>query len=145
MSFTDVRLRCLASPDRARSLLTVRAAISVASSSERPPSSRPSLMCSYWRSRLAFHARGTGAPFAGVVRGCSPVGTARHRRRGLLEEQGHQGGEISGGRRRSEAALVVDGPYLPRRERLGEVTGGRTQIVAAGERVAEPGHPGGEM
>ncbi len=46
----------LASPARARSLFTVRAAISSAASSERPRSFRPSLMCSYCRSRLALHA-----------------------------------------------------------------------------------------
>src|SRR5947207_1351660 len=56
MSFTDVRLRCLASPARARSLFTVRAAISSAVSSDRPRSRKPSLMCLYWRSRFLFHA-----------------------------------------------------------------------------------------
>src|SRR4051812_14624851 len=56
MSFTELRLAWRASPWRARSLLTVRAAISSATSSERPRSSRPSLMCSYWRSRLALQA-----------------------------------------------------------------------------------------
>src|SRR3954462_2425316 len=56
MSSVDVRLASLASPERARSLFTVRAAISSATSSPRPRSSRPSLMCSYWRSRLSFHA-----------------------------------------------------------------------------------------
>src|SRR6059058_5474123 len=55
MSSVDVRLASLASPERARSLFTVRAAISSATSSPRPRSSRPSLMCSYWRSRLSFH------------------------------------------------------------------------------------------
>ena len=38
-----------------RSLLTVRAAISCAVSSDLPCSSRPSLMCSYWRRRFADH------------------------------------------------------------------------------------------
>ena len=52
----DVGLAVRASPERARSLLTVRAAIYSAVSSERPWSSRPSLMCSYWRSRLLLHA-----------------------------------------------------------------------------------------
>ena len=46
-SSTDVRLAVRASPDRARSLLTVRAAISSAVSSDRPRSFNPSLMCSY--------------------------------------------------------------------------------------------------
>src|SRR4051812_40460313 len=57
MSSVDVRLAVLASPARALSLLTVRAAISSALSSGSPRSSKPSLMCSYWRSRLLFHAR----------------------------------------------------------------------------------------
>jgi hypothetical protein len=44
------------SPARARCLLTVRAAISSARSSERPSSFSDSLMCRYWRSRLLLHA-----------------------------------------------------------------------------------------
>src|SRR3954469_23598334 len=56
MSLTELRLACLASPARARSLLTVRAAISSAVSSDSPRFFSPLLMCSYWRSRLAFHA-----------------------------------------------------------------------------------------
>src|SRR3954468_11640434 len=56
MSLVDERLDVLASPARARSLLTVRAAISSASSSLRPRSSKPSLMCSYCRSRFLLHA-----------------------------------------------------------------------------------------
>src|SRR4029079_1561192 len=67
MSSVDVRLFWSASPERARSLLTVRAAISFAVSSSRPRSSRPSLTCSYWRSRLSFHA------CCGIV-GSSPRG-----------------------------------------------------------------------
>ncbi len=51
----DVRLDSLASPARARSLLTVRAAISSARSSLSPRSSNPSLMCWYCRSRLSLH------------------------------------------------------------------------------------------
>jgi hypothetical protein len=47
MSSTEARLAVRASPERARSLFTVRAAISSAVSSERPCSRRPSLMCSY--------------------------------------------------------------------------------------------------
>src|SRR5689334_12122868 len=58
MSSVDVLLFWSASPERARSLLTVRAAISSAVSSSRPRSSSPSLMCSYWRSRLALQAFG---------------------------------------------------------------------------------------
>jgi hypothetical protein len=44
------------SPARARCLLTVRAAISSARSSERPCSFSDSLTCRYWRSRLLLHA-----------------------------------------------------------------------------------------
>jgi hypothetical protein len=47
-SFDDV----LASPLRARSLLTVRAAISSALSSDEPRSRSESLMCSYCRARF---------------------------------------------------------------------------------------------
>src|SRR5512139_2406328 len=42
----------LASPLLARSLFTVRAAISSASSSDEPRSRSESLMCSYWRARF---------------------------------------------------------------------------------------------
>jgi hypothetical protein len=56
MSSTDVRLAVLASPDRARSLFTVRAAISSALSSLRPRLFNPCLMCVYCRSRLALQA-----------------------------------------------------------------------------------------
>src|SRR5262249_3105294 len=60
MSSRDSRDELCASPDRARSLLTVRAAISSARPSELPRSSSPSLMCSYWRARLVpfFTPRG---------------------------------------------------------------------------------------
>src|SRR5690242_16829753 len=56
MSSIEVRLASLASPARARSLLTVRAAISSDLSSPTPRSRKPSLMCSYWRSRLGLQA-----------------------------------------------------------------------------------------
>src|SRR3954452_10644863 len=52
MSCVEVRERVRDSPLRARSLFTVRAAISSARSSERPCSSWLSLMCSYWRARF---------------------------------------------------------------------------------------------
>jgi hypothetical protein len=59
MSLVDVRELVFDSPLRARSLLTVRAAISSARSSEAPCSRSLSLMCSYWRSRLLpFSHRG---------------------------------------------------------------------------------------
>src|SRR3954454_17997842 len=52
MSCVEVRERSRDSPCRARSLLTVRAAISSARSSEAPCSSWLSFMCSYCRARL---------------------------------------------------------------------------------------------
>src|SRR4249919_2885275 len=61
MSSVEVRLDSLASPARARSLLTVRAAISSAVSSLSPRSRSPSLMCSYCRSRLLLQ------PGCGIV------------------------------------------------------------------------------
>src|SRR5215208_5603994 len=56
MSRRDVREDSFASPLRARSLLTVRAAISLARFVEAPLFFSLSLMCSYWRSRLLLHA-----------------------------------------------------------------------------------------
>src|SRR5271170_7580893 len=56
MSSVEVGLDWLASPARARSLLTVRAAISSARSSGRPWDLSPLLMWSYWRWRLALQA-----------------------------------------------------------------------------------------
>src|SRR3954452_11132211 len=67
MSSVDVRLASLASPARARSLLTVRAAISSAVSSDRPSSSSPFLMWSYWRSRFLLHASGMSCSFLLVL------------------------------------------------------------------------------
>src|SRR5688572_27447294 len=65
MSVRESREDVLASPFRARSLLTVRAAISSALSFEVPRSRSPSLMCSYCRSRFALHACcGIAPPFA---------------------------------------------------------------------------------
>src|SRR5436190_5474075 len=55
MSRTEILERCRASPDLARSLLTVRDAISLASDSLRPRSFSSVLMWSYCRSRFAFH------------------------------------------------------------------------------------------
>src|SRR5436190_902846 len=56
MSRVELREAVLASPLRARSLLTVRAAISLARLFGVPRSSRLSSMCSYCRSRLSDHA-----------------------------------------------------------------------------------------
>src|SRR4051794_9464086 len=67
MSFVDVRERVRDSPERARSLLTVRAAISSARSSDLPCSFWLSLMCSYWRARLV-----PGFTPRGGMLGCYP-------------------------------------------------------------------------
>ena len=56
MSVRESRDDVFASPARARSLLTVRAAISSPCPPTVPRSSRLSLMCSYWRSRFALQA-----------------------------------------------------------------------------------------
>jgi hypothetical protein len=56
MSRVEERDEVFASPLLARSLLTVRAAISLARFVERPCLRSLSLMCSYCRSRLALHA-----------------------------------------------------------------------------------------
>ena len=67
MSSVEVREASLASPARARSLFTVRAAISSASSSGTPRSSSPCSMWRYWRSRLAFHRFIGIALFLGIL------------------------------------------------------------------------------
>jgi hypothetical protein len=58
MSCVDVRERVRDSPDRARSLLTVRAAISSARSVDTPRFFALALMCSYWRSRFGLDPAG---------------------------------------------------------------------------------------
>src|ERR1700751_1102859 len=63
MSCFDVRLAVLASPDRARSLFTVRAAISSARSVLSPRCLALSLMCSYCRSRFGLDPLGMSATF----------------------------------------------------------------------------------
>lgn len=61
MSWIDVRLAVLDSPDRARSLFTVRAAISSARLVLSPRRFALALMCSYCRSRLGLDPRGMSA------------------------------------------------------------------------------------
>ena len=61
MSCFDVRLAVLASPDRARSLFTVRAAISFARPLLSPRRSALVSMCRYCRSRLGLDPRGMRA------------------------------------------------------------------------------------
>src|ERR1700739_3241602 len=63
MSRVDVRLAVLASPDRARSLFTVRAAISSARLVLSPRCLALSLMCSYCRSRFGLDPLGMSATF----------------------------------------------------------------------------------
>jgi hypothetical protein len=63
MSCFDVRLAVLASPDRARSLFTVRAAISSARLVPSPRCSALVLMCSYCRSRFGLAPLGISATF----------------------------------------------------------------------------------
>src|SRR5882757_63701 len=67
MSRVEVRLAPRDSPDRARSLLTVRAAISSARFGASPRCRALSLMCSYWRSRLALEPRGMAASSFGLL------------------------------------------------------------------------------
>src|ERR1051325_1892755 len=62
MSLRDVRDDSRASPLRARSLFTVRAAISFARLVDSPRSSALSLMCSYWRSRFLLDPAGMPTP-----------------------------------------------------------------------------------
>src|SRR5687768_1473487 len=69
MSRVDERDRVRDSPERARSLFTVRAAISSARSVEAPRSLALSLMCSYWRARFVpfFTPRGGIASSFGLL------------------------------------------------------------------------------
>src|ERR1035437_1000136 len=68
MSERDDALACTDSPCCARSLLTVRAAISSATCFPLPRLSRLSLICAYWRSRFALH------DFFGMIFPSSDVG-----------------------------------------------------------------------
>ena len=61
MSRVDVRLAVCDSPDRARSLFTVRAAISSARPVLSPRCFALALMCSYCRSRFGLDPRGMPA------------------------------------------------------------------------------------
>src|SRR5262245_2181994 len=71
MSFVDVLLLLRASPERARSLFTVRAAISSARLALCPRRLALSLMCSYCRSRFRLDPAGISATSLGQV---PPVG-----------------------------------------------------------------------
>src|SRR5213083_2709671 len=77
MSRTDVRLAVLASPERARSLFTVRAAISSARLVLSPRCFTLALMCSYCRSRLGLDPLGISA-----------ASRWRHWRSGMLQRAG---------------------------------------------------------
>jgi hypothetical protein len=75
--------RCdLVSPDCARCLFTVRAAISSARSSPTPRSRSESLMCSYWRFRL-----GLLTPRGGMW---TPFGAIRARSKTAQQNCGHE-------------------------------------------------------
>src|SRR2546421_4764062 len=120
MSTIEVRLVSRASPCRARSLLTVRAAISSAVSSLRPRSSRPSLMCSYWRSRLALHRFcGMAIPLSHLMIGGRKDWSPRERalarlvpsarERLVRPEQAHLGGVgLEGLQRRLRRLRIAD-------------------------------------
>ena len=77
MSRVDVRLAVLASPERARSLFTVRAAISSACLVFSPRCFALALMCSYCRSRLGLDPLGISA-----------ASRQRHWRSGMLQRAG---------------------------------------------------------
>src|SRR3954470_14171626 len=78
MSRVDVRDgRDLVSPARARSLLTVRAAISFARLVDRPCFFSESLMCSYCRSRFELHASGIDVRPPGGFLGGQHMPTSR--------------------------------------------------------------------
>src|ERR1044072_4657938 len=64
MSSVEMRLFVRASPERARSLFTVRAAISVARRSLAPRSRAPSLMCLYCLSRFELDPLGMVCTFS---------------------------------------------------------------------------------
>src|SRR5690242_8184313 len=78
MSSVEVLLASFDSPARARSLLTVRAAICSAVDSSRPWSSSPSLMWSYWRSRFLLHPCGMVPPSGLGVALDVPAARTRH-------------------------------------------------------------------
>src|SRR6266516_3719840 len=98
MSVRDSREDSRASQVRARSLLTVRAAISSATSLDSPRCRALSFTCSYWRSRLALQARcgitssvvvldATGTAYLRIER-CTPDGTDHYARRGRSGARG---------------------------------------------------------
>src|SRR5690349_15584373 len=97
MSRRDCALACFASPCWARSLLTVRAAISSATFSLLPRDFTLSLMCSYWRSRLPLQALGMSfssmlALGLGLGLGLGPAGSGAirfGRGRDVAERHGH--------------------------------------------------------
>src|SRR5436190_23033029 len=111
MSRTEVRDRWRDSPARARSLLTVRAAISSARDSERPCRRSDSLTCSYWRARFVpfFTPRGgMDSPCVASRRPTPRVAGTNELNRGALP--GHQptDGEQEDKRRPPEVRPVGD-------------------------------------
>lgn len=77
-SRSDARLAVFDSPARARSLLTVRAAISSARRGDSPRLRADSLTCSYCRSLLALEPRGVSAPPHSFMTGAAPPPPTQH-------------------------------------------------------------------
>src|SRR5438128_4750063 len=69
----------------------------------------------------------------------------RRRGRSAALEERYEGSQLFGRRRGAEPTLVVDGSELPEGEGLGKVARRRSQIVAAGEGVAEPRYGGRDV
>src|SRR4051812_39557162 len=84
MSSRERRDDVFASPARARSLLTVRAAISFARFVDAPCSCSLSLMCSYCRSRFALQAFGIGDLLETLPSRKLPRERGRKRQAGLV-------------------------------------------------------------
>src|SRR4051812_36011581 len=106
MSWVEVRERCLDSPLRARSLFTVRAAISSARSSDAPCSFWLSLMCSYCRARLVpfLTPRGGIVPASFRLTGSHTRLGARDTHGGYVPQEMHR---VRGPARRSSTCRAL--------------------------------------
>src|SRR5262245_33174272 len=99
MSLTDERLAVFASPDRARSLFTVRAAISLARPVDAPRFFALALMCSYCRSRFGLEPAGMTSSRLRTALEDSPVrlaGNASLGSGGRVGCVGEQPGDVGG-------------------------------------------------
>src|SRR6185312_12574891 len=142
MSSTDDRDRVRDSPERARSLLTVRAAISSARSSERPCSSALSLMCSYWRARLVpFLTPRGGISTSFVASALSSPARGREKRPRLPDDRlpcpRRRGGRLVEHLERLRVAAQLRehaGERPGDRQRLPPEPFGEQQLARAGER-----------